>query len=214
MDWGFERLSTLGMEGDSTAESLLRRAARQVAPIMRRRRWRVTVLAEMFPPQPGLLGLNRYSGAIIELRLRHLLRPTEFLPYECVLDTLLHELVHNEVGPHNEAFYALLRSLDKECRADAPNGPQPGGCEVVAGELPIKPFGSGIRNAAPPPTPLILLLPALDAADDAPIKAVVLDGGFERATRNAASQDSKKCHTLGNSSIMQHSLRPTHFCVR
>jgi hypothetical protein len=34
-----------------------------------------------------------------------------FLPYPALIDTLLHELAHNEVGPHNEQFWHLFCQL-------------------------------------------------------------------------------------------------------
>ena len=38
----------------------------------------------------------------------------QFLPLEQVVDTMLHELSHNEIGPHNAAFHALWDQLRKE----------------------------------------------------------------------------------------------------
>merc|ERR1712187_92266 len=53
-------------------------------------------------------------GEKIQIRLRRT-KDDDFFPYEDVLGTLLHELVHNEVGPHNAQFYKLLDELQKEC---------------------------------------------------------------------------------------------------
>ena len=61
----------------------------------------------MLPPPPpptrksdGLLGLNYNSGQKICVRLRPPNAPDSFYPYEHVLGTLLHELVHIVHGPH------------------------------------------------------------------------------------------------------------------
>ncbi|CAN0454536.1 unnamed protein product, partial [Phaeothamnion confervicola] len=39
----------------------------------------------------------------------------EHVPYETVLGTMLHELAHNEFGPHDTKFYKLLGELTMEC---------------------------------------------------------------------------------------------------
>ena len=67
---------------------------------------------------PGLqLGLNCGGGSggtsEIRLRLRHANSKNEFLPYTSILGTMLHELCHNHIGPHNQSFYALLTELQK-----------------------------------------------------------------------------------------------------
>lgn len=38
-----------------------------------------------------------------------------FYPYEALLYTMLHELVHMEIGPHNAKFYKMLDELRDEC---------------------------------------------------------------------------------------------------
>jgi len=40
--------------------------------------------------------------------------PESFLPYEALLETLLHELTHMVHGPHNQAFYRYLDELKQE----------------------------------------------------------------------------------------------------
>lgn len=47
----------------------------------------------------------------IRVRLRPARADADFLPYESVLGTMLHEVAHNMVGPHNAAFYKLLDEL-------------------------------------------------------------------------------------------------------
>jgi hypothetical protein len=78
---------------------------------MRKRGWRVGVLAEFLPEQSNLLGtnvfkllcvkteliyvkgLNKNRGQEILIRLRYNHNPTSFLPFENCLDTMLHEYV-------------------------------------------------------------------------------------------------------------------------
>jgi hypothetical protein len=62
-------------------------------------------------------GLNVGGGGggtlEIRVRLRAAGRVSDFLPYESVLGTMLHELAHNIVGPHDASFYKLLDDLSK-----------------------------------------------------------------------------------------------------
>lgn len=92
----------------------LRKAASCVKPIMRKRGWRVGQLCEFFPQQANLWGLNINQGETINLRLRHAGDPRQFLAFEQVLDTLLHELCHNWIGPHNSEFNKLWEELRDE----------------------------------------------------------------------------------------------------
>lgn len=63
------------------------------------------------PANPSLLGLNVGGGAEVKLRLRRPNNELDFLPYNQILDTMLHELCHNEHGPHNSDFYNLLDEI-------------------------------------------------------------------------------------------------------
>lgn len=65
------------------------------------------------PRSPRLLGLNVGKGIEVKLRLRRDGRDLDFIPYEEVLDTMLHELCHNERGPHDAQFYKLWDELRK-----------------------------------------------------------------------------------------------------
>ena len=92
-----------------------------IVRIMAQREWTVGLLAEMDPIDDRLaekmegggsrlLGYNANAGAEIHVRLRsHDL--SGFMPYPALVDTLLHELCHNEVGPHNEHFWHLFCQL-------------------------------------------------------------------------------------------------------
>ena len=100
----------------------LRKIGSMVKPIMRQRGWQVGTLAEFFPDQTNLLGLNINSGQKIQLRLRYPGDANQFLPLEDVLDTMLHELCHNVIGPHNAQFHALWDQLRDEQQALARKG--------------------------------------------------------------------------------------------
>ncbi|CAH9099647.1 unnamed protein product [Cuscuta epithymum] len=100
---------------EEEARKILERIAKQVHPIMRKHSWRVKLLSEFCPKNPSLLGVNVGAGVNVKLRLRKPNRDEEFLPYDNVLDTMLHELCHNAHGPHNTSFYKLWDELRKEC---------------------------------------------------------------------------------------------------
>lgn len=59
------------------------------------------------------LNINGGGGRTSEIKIR--LRPHNsegsFFPYEDLLGTMLHELVHNVQGPHNAVFYKLLDEI-------------------------------------------------------------------------------------------------------
>ncbi|CAD7944250.1 unnamed protein product [Amoebophrya sp. A25] len=60
-----------------------------------------------------LLGFNENYGARIVLRLRT--DDTKgFRPYYDLVNTLIHELVHNTFGPHDDKFWNLFRKYKKE----------------------------------------------------------------------------------------------------
>ena len=76
---------------EAEALHLLRKVASIVKPIMRQRTWRVGTLAEFYPAETSLLGLNTNRGQKIHLRLRYPHDDKQFLPLESVVDTMLHE---------------------------------------------------------------------------------------------------------------------------
>lgn len=101
--------------GEDEARKILEKVAKQVQPIMRKHKWRVKILSEFCPKNPALLGLNVGGGVHVKLRLRRPNRDWDFIPFNQVLDTMLHELCHNAHGPHNTSFYKLWDELRKEC---------------------------------------------------------------------------------------------------
>ncbi|QSZ29395.1 hypothetical protein DSL72_003909 [Monilinia vaccinii-corymbosi] len=103
-----------GHKREAEALHSLKKIASLVKPIMRARNWRVGALTEFYPDQQNLLGLNVNRGHKICLRLRYAGDQNQFLPLEEVVDTMLHELCHNEIGPHNQQFHALWDQLRKE----------------------------------------------------------------------------------------------------
>ncbi|KAG0466757.1 hypothetical protein HPP92_018337 [Vanilla planifolia] len=108
-------VKALKKPGEEEAYQILNRIAKQVQPIMCRRKWRVKLLSEFCPVNPSLMGLNVGAGVEVKLRLRRPNRDWNFFPFEQLLDTMLHELCHIEHGPHNSQFYKLWDELRKEC---------------------------------------------------------------------------------------------------
>jgi hypothetical protein len=64
-------------------------------------------------------GLNVNGGqgkcSEIRVRLRPHHSPDSFYPYEDILGTMLHEIVHNVRGPHDSEFYKTLDEVTAEC---------------------------------------------------------------------------------------------------
>ncbi|KPV77489.1 uncharacterized protein RHOBADRAFT_12115 [Rhodotorula graminis WP1] len=97
------------------ALDLLRKIASLVKPIMRRHGWHLPTLSEFFPKNPNLLGVNINGGVKICIRLRPQHDPSSFLPLEdSLIGTMLHELVHNVRGPHDDIFFKKLDALQDE----------------------------------------------------------------------------------------------------
>lgn len=93
---------------------MLRKVASMVKPIMRQHQWLLPTLAEFFPDQSNLLGMNVNMGQKILLRLRPAYSPDSFLDIDQVVQTMLHELTHNVHGPHDDKFYKFLSGLQDE----------------------------------------------------------------------------------------------------
>ncbi|QPG73140.1 hypothetical protein FOA43_000446 [Brettanomyces nanus] len=99
------------MPARDQALDLLHDLARMAAPIMSCFGFKVGVLCEMFPKNGQLLGLNVNSGSKICIRLRPPHNKNWFLPMNELVGTMLHELAHNQCGPHNDKFYEILDKL-------------------------------------------------------------------------------------------------------
>jgi hypothetical protein len=110
----FGTIKTLGLSKDDSVKSLLYMAVSLVEPIMRKRNWFVDTLQEFYPRSKSLEGLNENSGEVIKVRCRCPKNKRIIYPLFEVCGTLLHELVHIEIGPHNRAFHKLLNELWQE----------------------------------------------------------------------------------------------------
>ncbi|KNC50312.1 uncharacterized protein AMSG_06793 [Thecamonas trahens ATCC 50062] len=106
---------------DKAALELLTRVVDDVRRIVDDHGWRVGMVGELTSSNRRLLGLNVNAGQKILIRLRNTLLGPLF-PYDDVMETMLHELAHNDVGPHNTAFYALLDKLRGELASLKRNG--------------------------------------------------------------------------------------------
>ncbi|GAA5977631.1 hypothetical protein JCM5350_002300 [Sporobolomyces pararoseus] len=105
------------------ALELLRKIHSKVKPIMKAHGWVLPVLAEFFPKNPNLLGININRGQKICIRLRPAHDPHSFLPLEEeLIGTMLHELTHNHRGPHDDIFNKFLDGLWKEYDSLAAKG--------------------------------------------------------------------------------------------
>ncbi|KAJ7044965.1 WLM domain-containing protein [Mycena alexandri] len=103
-----------GRPKEERALPMLQRIASLVKPIMRKHGWNLPLLAEFFPANDNLIGLNVNGGQKILLRLRPAWAPDTFYEEEEVVQTMLHELTHNVHGPHDEKFYKFLSGLQDE----------------------------------------------------------------------------------------------------
>lgn len=93
------------------ALELIHEIATLVTPILHHYNFKVGLLCEMYPKNPGLLGLNVNRGQKICLRLRSSTDSRWFLDRDEIIGTMLHELTHNWHGPHNNIFYKTLDEL-------------------------------------------------------------------------------------------------------
>eukprot|EP00494_Astrolonche_serrata_P015826 UN15979 len=74
--------------------------------VMDKHKWYVDKVCEITPwEEPTKLGWNRNRGQTIALRLRS--GRKGFLTREEIMETMFHEMAHNEIGPHNDQFKAL-----------------------------------------------------------------------------------------------------------
>lgn len=93
------------------ALGILQRLTKSVSYLMKKHKLKVRTLAEFYPTDRTLLGLNVNGGLKIMLRLRSPSDHSVFLNEDAIMETLIHELVHNTIGPHNEKFYERYELL-------------------------------------------------------------------------------------------------------
>ncbi|GKB93938.1 DNA-dependent metalloprotease WSS1-like protein [Tanacetum coccineum] len=65
------------------------------------------------PKNPRILGLNIVHGVHVKLRLRRQNTDPDFYSFVEVLHTMLHELCHNAIGPHNIPLYKFWANVRK-----------------------------------------------------------------------------------------------------
>lgn len=86
----FQVLTTKPKSDEALA--LLKKIHSLVKPIMRKHLWTLPLLAEFFPKQENLLGVNINRGAKICIRLRPFHSPDSFYDMDSLVGTMLHEL--------------------------------------------------------------------------------------------------------------------------
>ena len=116
-------IKTLGRTDDARAREMLEKTAWQVQPIMRKRGWKVAELCEMKPEQRDRVGDNLNMGQRVRLKLRRN-NKGDWFDYEHVVLVMLHELVHNDIGPHNAKFFKLITRHEKAHAAISMSPPQ------------------------------------------------------------------------------------------
>jgi hypothetical protein len=103
------------MPGSDAARALLARCMVVLQQLVAKHRTAVMRVAEFFPRNANLLGLNTNHGERIDVRLRKASNRLELLGFEEVMCTLAHEVAHNFIGPHNAAFFQLHRAMVADC---------------------------------------------------------------------------------------------------
>ncbi len=107
----------IGFSNSDEAKNILRRLVIATAQVMINRKWKVKNLQEFYPEEKSLLGLNVNHGFCIKVRLRSVENKNEFLPWESVLGTMIHELTHNSVNAHSAEFYKMMDEVYDEVEA-------------------------------------------------------------------------------------------------
>ena len=193
------------------AEKLLRTMASEVSEIMVSHAWTVGGLLEMDPrddqimkkkQQEGgcLLGYNENMGARIYVKLRQ--DDGSFNDRDALMKTLLHELCHNVVGPHNAVFFALYADVRAEhlaltrkatgrqrTLADASTK------EVVARELASEAGNGALQGGERASAAFIAN--AVAALPDAPVVAPPLPPAVDAAEQRVASAAAAERRRLG-----------------
>ena len=72
---------------------------------MKARSWKVGLLAEFFPQNQNLLGININWGQTIKVRMRPHFDNTKFLEFDDIMGTMLHELAHIIHGRNEKIFF-------------------------------------------------------------------------------------------------------------
>ncbi|KAF8529901.1 WLM domain-containing protein [Gautieria morchelliformis] len=173
-----------GRPKEHEALPLLQRIASLVKPIMRKHAWRLPVLAEFFPENESLMGLNVNMGQKILLRLRPPWAPDTFYDDEQLVLVMLHELSHNVHGPHDSKFYALLSELEQEYDDLKRSGYAGEGFHSEGARL-----GAGVSHDLPPH---LAKIKALQAAERRRKTASVLGSGGRLGGRTTGRSKSPR----------------------
>lgn len=118
-DYPVRKIVPLPGTHEKEARAILERISKRVGAVVKKHHWTVYKLKEFHPKDGQLLGMNVNQSEIL-LRLRY---GTEFIPYDEVLGTMLHELAHMDIGPHNKAFHGLVESLERDLQTTRPFAP-------------------------------------------------------------------------------------------
>ncbi|KIO21403.1 hypothetical protein M407DRAFT_245488 [Tulasnella calospora MUT 4182] len=174
------------MPREKEALAILQKVASLVKPIMRKHGWVLPVLAEFYPENPGLLGLDINGGQKICVRLRPYFDKGAFLREEEIIGTMLHELTHNVHGPHDQQFYKFLSKLEDEYDALQRSGYAGEGFFSRGTRL-----GQGVSHN---PSPRVARERALAAAEKRRQIAVVMNAGNK--TLGGSSREGKSMRQL------------------
>jgi hypothetical protein len=141
-------VQVLPLANESTAKALLLRAVEIGNIILKRHRWTVVKVSEFYPRSKNLLGLNINKGEEIKVRLRYPNDKTRFFAFEEVMCTLLHEIVHCTISPHNAAFWKRYGELVAEAEDILAHSPSSGSSAAAAPTTNAKPKAEGQQPAA------------------------------------------------------------------
>eukprot|EP00835_Amoeboradix_gromovi_P004176 NODE_310_length_11257_cov_0.344417.p4 type:complete len:214 gc:universal NODE_310_length_11257_cov_0.344417:1464-2105(+) len=115
-------IKLLERSNSQAARNILEACYRYVLPLIRDKGL-ILQITEFFPSSPNLLGMNKGQKSMVVLhensavvkqgwdifiRLRHSKFPNKFISKHNLIGTILHEIVHCYIGPHNREFYKLL----------------------------------------------------------------------------------------------------------
>ena len=117
-----DSITTLGWQRDKEVQEIFAKVCKQIQPILTKREWNVGALTEFYPSDPNLLGLNINRGTHIKIRCRLPHDKNSFFEFNHIIGTVLHELAHNSIGPHNAAFQKLWDELWDELENFQRNG--------------------------------------------------------------------------------------------
>ncbi|CCF58650.1 hypothetical protein KAFR_0F00530 [Kazachstania africana CBS 2517] len=96
------------------AYEMLQDLTKDVSYLMKKHKLKVRTLSEFYPKDQTLLGLNVNKGMKILVRLRSPTDPFRFIPWESIMETMLHELTHNLFGVHDSKFFNQLDVFKSE----------------------------------------------------------------------------------------------------